>query len=134
MTRPSCALALLVPLAWLACHCGGESPGPGPQPPAPPDPSPVVGTWEARGTHPDLDQITVHLHLKASGRLAVEVMMAGGGRLTYAGTWETAADSLFLRGAYFRPDGEARAAYAVMGDSVLVLRQGDAASQEWRRI
>jgi len=126
--------AALVPLALLVCRCDGNSQAPtGGDETPPEDPSPLLGTWETRGTDAQGREVTARLVLEESGDLNASESLPGGGRLSFPGTWEVSGDSLFLRGAYFQPDGEARVAYAVQGDSVLVLSQGPAGSQQWRR-
>jgi len=126
--------AALLGLTLLCCRCGddssaptnGEEPG-GDEPPA------LVGLWETEGTDPRLGEVTVRLDLDESGDLAVSLLLSRGGQLRFSGTWQTAGDSLFLRGTYFDPAGEARVGYTVHGDSLLVLTQGEAGSQQWRR-
>lgn len=126
--------AALLPLALLLCWCGDDrSPPTGGVNPDPVEPPPLLGQWETRGTDPQLGDVTVRLELEASGDLSVSLLLSGGGQLRFAGTWEASGDSIVLRGAYFQPDGEARAGYTVHGDSLLVLRQGSEASQQWRR-
>ncbi|MFH1569911.1 MAG: hypothetical protein ABIL09_18100 [Gemmatimonadota bacterium] len=124
-------MGLLAGLGWT---CSGDSPRPMDGEDGPPvADSPLVGSWVAVGEDQGLGEVTVRLTLRGSGRLDVVVRLAAGGQLSFGGNWEAGPDSLFLAAAYFEPDGQARVAYAVQGDSLLVLRAGEGTRQEWRR-
>ena len=93
---------------------------------------PLVGSWKTHGVDPSLGEVDVLMELEEDGGLRMVLLLAGGGRRSFPGTWEALGDELVLQGAYFEPAGEQRVKWAIREDGVLVLDDGGR-QQEWER-
>lgn len=114
--------------------CGGTD--------APSDPEPsgdgggqvaLVGAWQTSGEDPKLGPVDVRLELQVDGGLRVSLVPPTGATLTFGGSWSLTADTLVLHGAYFGTTGQARAAWILQGDTLLVLQDSTGTQQQWRR-
>lgn len=92
----------------------------------------LVGVWTTRGVDETLGEVEVEMTLEAEGRLSMVLLLASGGRRSFPGSWEIAADELVLRGAYFVPDGESRVRWRLEGMQ-LVLEDASGQQQQWQR-
>ena len=93
----------------------------------------LVGAWQTTGQDPDLGgQAEVRLELQAAGTLRITVTQSGGASLSFPGTWSLVDASLFLRGAWFQPDGEVEVRCEIQSDQ-LILTAADGSSQTWER-
>lgn len=137
MTRFPFCCGLLAALLWTGCapeDSAGERIVDAPEDevevaePA----HPLVGTWKTHGTDPILGEVDVLMYLETDGGLRMVLMLAGGGRRSFPGTWEAQEDELVLQGAYFEPAGEQRVRWAIREDGVLVLEE-EGRQQEWER-
>ena len=128
------------PLAWIAVAVASAMPGCGGDDKAvvdeetthPSGPAALlVGTWSTSAVHDEHGEVEARLTLRADGSLTMVAELPGGGRLTFPGTWEVEGAELVLRGAYFQPEGVARARYAVTVDGTLLLEDESGQTEEW---
>jgi len=92
----------------------------------------VVGVWITRGVDETFGEVEVEMALAADGSLNMTLVLDGGARRSFPGTWALEADELVLRGAYFAAAGESRVRWK-MEETMLVLEDADGRVQEWRR-
>lgn len=99
------------------------------------EPAPaVVGVWTTRGIDETFGAVEVEMVLAADGSLNMTLVIDGGARRSFPGSWALETDELVLRGAYFAPAGESRVRWETEEEgTVLALEDSDGRVQEWRR-
>ena len=125
-----------VALLFCCAACGNEVKTPvvvDAQDPGEPAPA-VVGVWTTRGIDETFGAVEVEMVLAADSSLNMTLVIDGGARRSFPGSWALETDELVLRGAYFSPAGESRVLWKTEEEgTVLVLEDSDGRVQEWRR-
>ena len=94
----------------------------------------VVGVWTTRGIDETFGAVEVEMVLAADGSLNMTLIIDGGARRSFPGSWALETDELVLRGAYFAPAGESRVRWETEEEgTVLALEDSVGRVQEWRR-
>lgn len=125
-----CALLILV------CGCGSEGGDKGldgagdTQEPLPEAQAVLLGEWVSEGSDPQYGPVDVLMRFEAGGDLSLVLLLEGGGRLSFPGSWRLEGEVLVLQGAYF--EGESRVRWSIAAGRLL-LEASDGRVQEWRR-
>lgn len=124
---------VLVLWAMMLVGCGGEGGGKGldSDEEAPPTAEDSLrGQWASRGSDPLYGPVEVLMSFDAGGILRLVLLLEGGGRLSFPGSWHLEGEELVLQGTYFEEDSRVR--WGLEGD-LLRLEDADGRVQEWRR-
>jgi hypothetical protein len=124
---------LMVCVALLLAACGGSGDKKAMEPEEPVVVgAELLGQWSSSGIEPQLGPVDVLLSLEEEGQLRLTLLLEGGGRLSFPGTWSLVGEELHLFGEYFAPQGSSRVRWTLDGDRLL-LEDDQGQVQEWRR-
>ena len=124
---------VLVLWAVMLVGCGGEGGGKGLEsdeeaPPAAEDS--LLGQWTSSGSDPLYGPVEVLMSFDAGGALRLVLLLEGGGRLSFPGSWHLEGEELVLQGTYFEEGSRVR--WGLEGD-LLRLEDADGRVQQWQR-
>ncbi len=130
-----CATLLLLILTAIACGSNSQRK----EPDRATDPEleiehPLVGIWNAAGTHKRLGEVEIVMTLESDGSLRMVITLPSGGNLSFPGTWETNDRNLILRAAFFAPTEISKATWLVDGSGAVILTDANGTEQKWTAV
>lgn len=119
--------------AMMLLGCGGEGGGKGldsdeEAPPLAEDS--LLGQWASSGSDPLYGPVEVLMNFDAGGTLRLVLLLEGGGRLSFPGSWHIEGEELVLQGTYFEEGSRLRWGFE---GHLLRLEDAEGRVQEWKR-